>query len=105
MGKRRLLPLLPLLSLLSLMSLIRCLLAWTGLGADGWQGVLAKWAPEWMQERYRLGAIGGAVNLDFPGECLTHHVKMIPKAGRDPALFSPTSFARAQFSSKQVGNL
>lgn len=59
-----------------------------GLGADGWQGVLAKWAPEWMQERYRLGAIGVAVDLDFPGEWLTHHVRMIPRAGRDPALFS-----------------
>ena len=59
-----------------------------GLGADGWQGVLAKWAPEWMQERLRLAVRGVALTQDVPREWLTLHIRMIPKRGRDPTIFA-----------------
>lgn len=59
-----------------------------GLGSDGWQGVLLNWAPEWMQRRFLLGTRRVAVTHDFPSKWLEHHIKMIPKQGRDPAVFS-----------------
>ena len=88
----------------------------TGLGSDGWRGVLMRWAPRWLRLRYlqalRDGAPrssvgrgrlpGGAHDArvaatatdaaaeqdDYPSVWSEWYVIMIPKRGKDPSIFS-----------------
>ena len=88
----------------------------TGLGSDGWRGVLMRWAPRWLRLRYlqamrdgaptngvrhgRLpggehgardaAAVAGAAaeQDDYPSGWSEWYVVMIPKRGKDPSIFS-----------------
>ena len=66
---------------------IRRLRSDTGLGIDGWRGITLRWAPEWMRQAY-LGALRSGAVHGFPTIWSEWPVVMIPKRGKDPAVFS-----------------
>ena len=58
------------------------------IGADGWNGILLKWAPLWMQRRYLLALREVAVSHEFPDKWDVCLITMIPKRDKDPTVFS-----------------
>ena len=58
------------------------------LGADGWGGILLKWAPLWMQHQDLQALREVARSHDFPADWFVSLIKMIPKKDRDPSVFS-----------------
>ena len=56
-------------------------------GSDGWQCILLRWAPRWLQEAYRQSLVQIVRERQYPPEWREWFVTMIPKAKRDPSLF------------------
>ena len=56
-------------------------------GSDGWQCILLRWAPRWLQEAYRQSLAQVVRERQYPPEWREWFVTMIPKAKRDPSLF------------------